>query len=194
MRGQTMPTNIGRRTFVASSIKLAAAAQLIRLEPLQAAAQGPGRFPAAQSRALRGAIDVMIPAEGRMPAGSSVGVGGYVEGVAAVDSKLRTLLLDGFHAMEAHARAALGDGFSALNATQQAEVLAHFERAEPAGFFTALRDVVYEGYYTHPRVWKLLGYNFRKGRRRTARLEAFDERRLARVRAMAPFYRETPHE
>ena len=56
----------------------------------------------------------------------------------------------------------------------------------------ALRDLVYEAYYTHPRVWKLLGYNFRSGRKPTAPLESFDEQRLARVRALAPLYRRVP--
>ena len=38
--------------------------------------------------------------------------------------------------------------------------------------------------------WKLIGYRFRSGPRRTATLDPFDEERVARVRAMGRLYRE----
>ncbi len=69
-------------------------------------------------------------------------------------------------------------------------MLARFEKSDAAGFFAALRDLVYEAYYTQPRIQKLLGYNFRSGRRRTAPLEPFDEQRVGACAAMAPLYRQ----
>ena len=87
--------------------------------------------------------------------------------------------------------AAHGTRFDLLAADQQTAIIAGFETANlPAGFFPALRDLVYEAYYTQPRIQKLLGYNFRSGRRRTAPLEPFDEERVARVRNMAPLFRQ----
>ena len=81
--------------------------------------------------------------------------------------------------------------FDLLAADQQTAIIAGFETGNlPAGFFLALRDLVYEAYYTQPRIQKLLGYNFRSGRRRTAPLETFDEERVARVRSMAPLFRQ----
>ena len=69
--------------------------------------------------------------------------------------------------------------------------MAEIEKADaPAGFVAALRDAVYEAYYSNPDVWKLIGYRFRSGPRRTATLDAFDEERVARVRAMGRLYRE----
>jgi len=185
-----MPKNISRRKFVARSIRLAIFSQLIPLERLEAAAQT-ARLPAVERRTLRAAIDVIVPAEGRMPAASAVGAVGYLDRMAAADSGLRELLMDGLRAMEVHSRQTAGAPFTALGAEQQYDVLAHFEQADSTkGFFIALRDAVYEAYYTQPRIWKLLGYNFRSSRRRTARLEPLDEKWVARVREMAPLYRE----
>ena len=61
----------------------------------------------------------------------------------------------------------------------------------PAGFVAALRDAVYEAYYSNREVWKRIGYRFRSGPRRTAPLEPFDPQRVARVRGMGRLYRET---
>ena len=41
-------------------------------------------------------------------------------------------------------------------AAHQAECMAHLEKSDaPAGFVAALRDAVYEAYYSNPEVWKL---------------------------------------
>ena len=126
-----------------------------------------------------------------MPAASAVGAVRYIAGIAGSDPVLDALLFDGIQAIEASAMAAHGTRFDLLAAGQQTAIVAGFETANvPTGFFPALRDLVYEAYYTQPRVMKLLGYNFRSGRRRTAPVEPFDEKRLARVRNMAPLFRQ----
>ena len=123
-----------------------------------------------------------------MPAASSVGVVGYVETIAATDRKVHDLLVTGLRAIEADAANSRFDG---LAADQQFAILSGIEKKDsPPGFFSMVRDLVYEGYYTHPRVMKLVGYTFRSGGRRTAAIEPFDEARLVRVRAMKPFYRD----
>ena len=60
-----------------------------------------------------------------------------------------------------------------------------------AAAFGALRDVVYEAYYTHPRVWALIGYDFRTGPKKTASLDDFDPALLARVRQLPRLYRDS---
>ena len=83
--------------------------------------------------------------------------------------------------------------FHLIGTDQQAQILARLEKSDtPVGFFAALRDLVYEAYYTHPRIQKRLGYDFRSGRRRTAPLQPFDEQRVSGVRQMTPFYRKVP--
>jgi Gluconate 2-dehydrogenase subunit 3 len=191
-----MPQRITRRRFVGTSLGLAVVSPVIHLQPidaapLESAARQTTRFPAAERGMLRAVIDVIIPADGRMPPASAVGGLAYAERVTAADRKTRDLLMSGLRALDAHTRKTTGVAVAASGAEQQAAALAHLEKSDaPPGFVAALRDVVYEAYYTQPQVWKLLGYTFRRSGRRTARLEPFDERRVARVREVAPFYRQ----
>lgn len=196
-----MPPKISRRTFVSGTIRLAVVSPLVTLDPREGttATQPAARFARRDRETLRAAADAIIPADGRMPAASAVGAVRYVERIAATDPKLRDLLVDGLRLLDARSAEAelklrpTRVGFAALAAEQQVALLAQFENTQlTQPFFAALRDIVYEAYYTQPRVWKLIGYNFRSGRRPTARLEPFDERQLARVRALPLLYRRVP--
>ena len=181
---------ITRRRFVSGSIRLAVISPLIQLEPIDARAQAP-RFGTAERRTLSAAADVIVPAQGRMPAASAVATARYIERIAGTDQKLAELLLDGLRAIEAQAAATHGLRFDRAGVDEQIAIIALIEKTDvPAAFFPSLRDLVYEAYYTQPRIQKLLGYNFRSGRRRTAPPEPFDEQRLVRVRQMAPLHRQ----
>ena len=183
-----MPIN--RRRFVRGSLQLAVVTPLVQLAPLEALAET-SRLGTAERRTLRAATDVIVPAQGRMPAASAVGAGRYIARIAGADPAVDALLLDGLQAVEANAWAAHAMRFDLLPVDEQTEIIAGFEKLNlPVGFFTTLRDLVYEAYYTQPRVMKLLGYNFRSGRRRTAPVEPFDEQRVARVRNLPPFFRQ----
>lgn len=183
-------TRIGRRRFVKGTIRLAVVAPLVQATPLITPEYTRTRLSGADGRTLRAAADVIIPADGRMPAASAVGAVTYIQRLAAQDRALQVLLLEGLVATGAHARATFRVGFDRLSVDQQTDVLALVEKANtPAGFFVMLRDLVYEAYYTNARVQKLIGYNFRSGRRRTASLPPFNEELVARVRQQMPMYR-----
>ena len=186
---------ISRRRFVDGSIRLALVTPLVHLTPLDGLAQTTtaAKIGAPERRTLAAAVDVIIPAQGPMPAASAVGAARYIERIAGADQKLGALLLEGLRALAIHAQSTHSVAFELLAVEPQTAVLAHFEKADASTtlFFAALRDLVYEAYYSQPAVWRLLGYDFRSGRRRTAAVEPFDERRLARVRKMKPLYRET---
>jgi len=187
-----MRTTVSRRRFVRGSIRLAVVAPLIRLAPIEALAQV-NRLATSERRALFAAADAIIPADGRMPAATAVGAGRYIERIASTDDRLAGLLAEGARTMDAQSLAAHAVPFEMLGGDERAALLTHIEKTDvPAGFFPALRDLVYEAYYTQPRVMKLLGYHFRSGRRRTAPIEPFDEHRVQRVRTMAPLYRRVP--
>ena len=94
---------ISRRRFVRGSIRLVVVSPLISLQPLDAIAQPGSLFATPERRTLRAAADVIIPAQGEMPAASAVGAVRYVERIAGTDQKLAALLLDGLRAIEAHA-------------------------------------------------------------------------------------------
>jgi hypothetical protein len=178
-----------RRRFVRASIRLAVASPLVLWKPLDTLAQMPS-VGAAERRTLRAAADAIIPAQGPMPAASAVGAVRYVERIARTDPVLAALLLDGLRAVESQATTTQSTRFHLIGMDQQAEILARLEKGDtPVGFFAALRDLVYEAYYTQPRIQKLLGYDFRSGRRRTAPLQPFDEQRVSRLRQMTPLYR-----
>ncbi len=147
----------------------------------------------ADRRTLRAAADVIIPAQGRKPAASGVGAVGYIERIAAANPAVEALLLHGLRAIAAHAQAMQKARFDQLPVDRQTRVLAQVETTDTsATFFGTLRDLVYEAYYTQPRVQKLIRYSFRSGPRRTAPIAAFDEQLLARVRQQKPIYRQVP--
>jgi hypothetical protein len=188
-----MRKKVSRRRFVGGTIRLVAISPFIHLKPLDALAQAAPRFGTAERRTLGAAADVIIPAQGQMPAASAAGAVRYIVRIAGTDQNLAVLLLDGLQALDAQAAATLSARFDLVAADDQTAIMARFEKSDtPAGFFAALRDLVYESYYTQPRIQKLLGYNFRSGRRRTAPLEPFDEKRVERVRQMGPRYRQVP--
>ena len=168
-----MSKRVGRREFVGDAVKLALAAGLAPWTAQAAGRSGGPRLAPADRRRLRAAVDTIIPAEGHMPAASAVGGVAYLEGMAARDTAFRALLVDGLRALDTRS-------------------MAQLEKSDtPAGFVAALRDAIYEAYYSNPEVWKLVGYRFRSGPRRTATLEPFEPQRVARVRGMGRLYRET---
>jgi hypothetical protein len=186
-----MSQRISRRRFVDGTVRLALFTPLIHLEPLTATGQTRTPFHAVDRRTLRAAADVIIPAQRQMPAASAVGAVRYIERIAAADRAVEDLLREGLRAIAAHAAAAQNIRFDQLAIERQNEVLAHVETTNtPADFFGTLRDLVYEAYYTQPSVQKLVRYNFRSGRRRTAPVAPLDEQLVARVRQQKPFYRQ----
>jgi hypothetical protein len=186
-----MSPRISRRRFVDGTVRLALFTPLIHLEPLTAAGQTGTPFRAVDRRTLRAAADVIIPARRQMPAAAAVGAIRYIERIAAADRAVEDLLRNGLRVIAAHAEATHNIRFDQLTIERQTEVLAHVETTNtPANFFGMLRDLVYEAYYTQPGVQKLIRYNFRSGRRRTAPVAPFDEQLVARVRQQKPIYRQ----
>ncbi len=134
-----------------------------------------------ERKTLTAAIDRIIPAGEKMPPASAVGVAGYLERLSAREPELAQQF--------SRALAALGAGFAGFAEPEQVEALRTLERTDPPAF-AALRDAVYEAYYTNPAIWPRLGYTFRKGSRKTADLEPFDPGQLARVQQLPKMYRD----
>lgn len=171
-----MSDEITRRAFIGTTAAIVVTARILDIEAATASV-----LEQDDRRTLQAAMDRIIPAAGRMPGASAIGGITYVEGIVDRHAGIGTSL--------GEALRRLGAGFTDSPAKQQITALKGLERSHPAAFGT-LRDLVYEAYYTNPEVWKLLGYRFRTGAKRTSRLEAFDERQLERVRQMPRLYRE----
>ena len=171
-----MSDEITRRTFIGTTA-------IVVLGPVVDAQRAPGvpGTAALDRKTLTAAVDCIIPAGDRMPPASAAGAVGYLERLAAREGDLAQQF--------SRALAALGAGFSGLSGTQQLEGMRSLERTDPPAF-TALRDAVYEAYYTNPAIWPRLGYTFRKGPRQTAALDPFDPGPLARVRQLPKLYRD----
>jgi hypothetical protein len=169
-----MPDDVTRRIFLGT----AAGVVLAPVADAGAAALQP---PALDRRLLRATVDRIIPAQGTMPAASAIGAVEYAASVARRDRDIRERL--------EKAVSALGAGFADRPEAAQIAALEQLEQIEPAAF-AALRDIVYEAYYTHPRIWALIGYDFRTGPKKTAPLEDFDPALLARVRQLPRLYRD----
>ena len=79
--------------------------------------------------------------------------------------------------------------FASLASEQRVEILRAYERQSPEEF-AALRDLVYEAYYTQPRVWRLIGYELHPTNESGPHVKPFDEAVLAQVKKMPRRYRE----
>lgn len=77
-----------------------------------------------------------------------------------------------------------------LPRAERIEALKEFERLDTQKLFSSLRDYVYEAYYTQPRVWKLIGYEFYATNKSGPPMKAFDESPLAQVRKKPKLYKE----
>jgi hypothetical protein len=129
-------------------------------------------------------MDAIVPAADGMPAAGEVGVLRYLEVLAGRDSDVSDRLRRAAKALERRAAPA---PFASLKEAGRVRVLEALETKEPA-VFEALRDLVYEGYYTRPEVWTLLGYETRPGRPGPG-MPSFDAKAVERVRAMPATYR-----
>ncbi len=114
--------------------------------------------------------DVIIPADAKSPAASTVGVPDFIdEWISAPypgHDRDRVMILEGLAWLEAEAQKRFGNEFTSLVAGQRRAICddicfvptakAEFKKA--AQFFTRFRDLTAGGFYSTPEGWKDLGY------------------------------------
>jgi hypothetical protein len=137
---------------------------------------------------LAGAAAAIIPRQGPMPSAAEAGAVSCFESRAAAEPEFGERLRATLETLE---RLCRDDGAASFVAASDAQRVAALRRleSESAAAFAELRDTVYESYYTNPEIWRLVGYDFRSGPRRTAALPAFDDKLLDRVRRQAARWR-----
>ncbi len=138
---------------------------------------------------LRAAMDEIVPASDGMAAASEVGGVEYLERVARETPGIRKNLVKILSALENLSRKHSGTAFASLPGEKRVEALKDFE-VESLQDFATLRDLVYESYYTNPKIWKLIGYEFHATNQSGPRMKPFDDAVLANVRKMPKLYRE----
>jgi len=142
-----------------------------------------------QHEALRAAMDEIVPAGDGMPAASAVGGLDYLERVGREEPQIAADLQQALDSLERLSKSRFQAAFASLSSPQRVDLLTALETNSP-DIFAKLRDHVYESYYTQPKVWKLIGYEFYPTNESGPRMKPFDESVLAKVRAMPKLYRE----
>lgn len=138
---------------------------------------------------LRAAMDEIIPARDGMPAASDVGGLEYLERASLQESQIRADLEQALDALARLSASRFRAAFGSVSSPQRLEILTTLERQSPQ-VFAKLRDHVYESYYTQPKIWKLIGYDFYPTNESGPPMKPFDDSVLARVRKMPKLYRE----
>jgi hypothetical protein len=151
-------------------------------------ASAPPVLDAAQRRLLRSILNRIVPSHGDLPGAGDLEVGDSIERTLAGSARLRRLFLDGLREIE------IGAGFAPefvdLDAARQTTVLQHVEQRSP-GFFAALVEHTYRGYYALAAVQVAVGFEPRPPQPLGQTLPPFDPALLEQQRQRAPFWRQT---
>jgi gluconate 2-dehydrogenase gamma chain len=123
-------------------------------------------FETAEIQLLTILADIIIPADGKFPAASKVGVVDFIEFMAKDQTGLQTPLRGGLAWLNSEAIRRFEKSFVALSTTQKLNIIddiAYPEKA-PKGmsqgvqFFNTIRGLVVTGYYTTKTGFEDLGY------------------------------------
>ena len=144
-------------------------------------------FTEAQESLLKDVIDRIVPAEGEFPGAGDLGVTAYIDRVVGRSAALKRLFPAGLAHIEITASKALGREFSDLSGEERDMVLRQVEEEAPV-FFDALVQQTYNGYYTNPAIFPLIGYQHPPPR--DYPMKPFDPSLLDKVRQRGPVYRQ----
>jgi hypothetical protein len=216
-RRRGMSKQVTRRKFLRQSgagslVALTASSQFSPLSVAQVweevesasnALQSSSTLSEAHLRLLRAAADEIIPAVDGALAATQAGAADYIEALLGKVPDLQKQTQAALTRLEAiTTKARHKQPFDQLSSAQRVKLLQAFEkesaRASAAeslygagnNLFALLRDLVYEGYYTSPKVWPQLGYEFHPTSRRGPAMPPFDEAILAEARKRPKSYRE----
>ena len=114
-------------------------------------------FTQGQRDTLTAALNRIVPAEGRFPGAGDLGGAQLVERAVANRLRLRRLFGEGLAHLEI-AAAHRGDaGFAELSEYDQDDTLRQVEAEQP-DFFRELVRQCYNGYYSNPEIFDIIGY------------------------------------
>jgi hypothetical protein len=142
-----------------------------------------------ERNALHAAMDEIIPAGDDMPAASEAGGLQYLKRLAAEDADVAADIRRSLAALDKCSERLFEKAFDLVAREARISALGRLETTAPIEF-TRLRDYIYEAYYTQPRVWKLIGYEFYPTDHPGPHMKPFDESILDEVRKRPKLYRE----
>lgn len=145
-------------------------------------------FSPAQRLLLTGVINRIIPARDSLPGAGDLGLAAYIEDAAAGTPESTSLFNSGLVQIEVAAGRDSAEGFEALSNTAKDELLRSIETANPV-FFDQLVLQTYNGYYTNPEVFDIIGYTIPKLAPPGSQPELLDVSLLDQQRKREPFWR-----
>lgn len=210
-----MTSRLSRRAFLERGAvgSLTLFSPIISVESIWAeAATAPAAvLTEAQRKTLTLAADEIIPAGPAGPGGpaapgalsaSQAGAIDYIETLLGKLPELEKQVIASLSRIDALALKASKRSFAELPSPRRIATLQAFEKeaaAKSAGetlysagnnLFAVLRDLVYEAYYTSPKVWPQIGYEFHQTNRKGPSMEPFNEAILAKMKTREKNYRE----
>lgn len=145
-------------------------------------------FSPAQRSLLTGVINQIIPPKDKMPGAGNLGIAAFIEKAAANTTSLTRLFNEGLAQIAVAAGPDSSTGFESLSGTAKDELLRSIETANP-DFFEQLVLQTYNGYYTSPEVFELIGYEVPKPAPPGAHPELLDVSLLDQQRNREPFWK-----
>ena len=145
-------------------------------------------FSPAQRSLLTGVINRIIPANGKLPGAGTLGIAAFIEDAAAATPSLTRLFNQGLAQIAVAAGQNSSQGFESLSDTAKDDLLRTIETADPV-FFDQLVLQTYNGYYTNPEVFELIGYAAPKPAPPGAHPELLDVSLLDQQRDREPFWK-----
>lgn len=145
-------------------------------------------FSPAQRSLLTGVINRIIPPNDKMPGAGNLGIAAFIEDAAATTTRLTRLFNEGLAQIAVAAGPDASSGFENLSDTAKDDLLRSIEEANPA-FFEQLVLQTYNGYYTNPEVFELVGYDIPKPAPPGAHPELLDVSLLDQQRNREPFWK-----
>ena len=180
-----------RRGFLATGLASTASPSLVFEIDAAPAQRNPstGTLDESEIRTLKAAIDEIIPASESMPSASEIGGVDYVRKLVEHEPTISGDIRRSLVTLDKAAREKFTKPFDQIDRQIRIELLAGLEKSSPH-VFAMLRDSAYESYYTQPRIWKLIGYEFYPTDHPGPHMKPFDEAVLAEIRKRPKFYRE----
>jgi hypothetical protein len=114
-------------------------------------------FSPAQRSLLTDVIDRIIPPKDQHPGAGELGIAAFIEDAAAGTTGLTRLFNEGLAQIDVAAGQSPAGAFEALANADKDELLRDIEAANPT-FFDQLVLQTYNGYYTNPKVFEVIGY------------------------------------
>ena len=145
-------------------------------------------FSPAQRSLLTGVINRIIPANGKLPGAGTLGVAAFTEDAAAATPSLTRLFNEGLAQIAVVAGQNSHQGFDSLSDSAKDDLLRTIEAAGPV-FFDQLVLQTYNGYYTSPEVFEIIGYAAPKLAPPGAHPELLDVSLLDQQRDREPFWK-----